>query len=70
MGDRGLMTVKYFMLDGKKYLWTEIVRMRHEQIKTARQAAQLALFARQDDSRPKSQRTAAGRLEEPTLLKD
>jgi hypothetical protein len=43
-------------------------KMRHEQIKAARQAAQLALFALQDDARPKSQRTAAGRLEEPTLF--
>ena len=62
------MTGKYFLLDGKKYLWKEIVKMRHEQMKAARQAAQLALFALQDDVRPKSQRTAAGRLEEPTLF--
>jgi hypothetical protein len=42
--------------------------MRHEQIKAARQAAQLALFALQDDARPKSQRTASGRFEEPTFF--
>ena len=59
------MTVKYFMLDGKKYLWKEILKMRQEQIKAAHQAAQLALFALQDDARPKSQSTASGRLEEP-----
>jgi rubrerythrin len=35
------MTGKYFLLDGKKYLWKEIVKMRHEQMKAARQAAQL-----------------------------
>jgi hypothetical protein len=58
------------MLDGKKYLWKEIVTMRREQIKAARQAAQLALFVLQDDARPKSQRTAAGRLEEPTLFRE
>jgi hypothetical protein len=59
---------RYFILDGKRYLWSEIVKMRREQIQAARQAAQLALFALQDDARPKSQRTAAGRLEEPTLF--
>ena len=62
------MTVKYFLLDGKKYFWSELVKMRREQLKAARHAAQLALFTLQDDSRPKSQRTAAGRLEEPTLF--
>jgi hypothetical protein len=62
--------VKYFILDGKKYLWSELVKMRREQLKAARQAAQLALFVLQDDSRPKSQRTAAGRLKEPMLFKD
>ena len=62
------MTGKYFLLDGKKYLWKEIVKMRQEQVKAARQAAQLALFALQDDARPKSQRTASGRLQEPTLF--
>ena len=63
------MAVKYFILDGKRYLWSEILKMRHEQIKAARQAAQLALFGLQDDARPKSQRTASGRLEEPTLFR-
>lgn len=62
------MTGKYFLLDGKKYLWKEIVKMRHEQMKVARQAAQLALFAIHDDTRPKSQRTASSRLQEPTLF--
>jgi hypothetical protein len=61
---------RYFVLEGKRYLWSEIVKMRHEQIKAARQAAQLALFVLQDDSRPKSQRQAAGRYEEPMLFKD
>jgi hypothetical protein len=42
--------------------------MRYEQVKAARQAAQLAPFALQDDARPKSQRTASGRFEEPTFF--
>jgi hypothetical protein len=62
--------VKYFLLDGKKYLWSELVKMRRDQVKAARQAALLALFELQDDVRPKSQCTAVGRLEEPTLFKD
>jgi hypothetical protein len=62
------MTVKYFRLGGKTYLWKKIVMMRQEQIKAARQAAQLALFVPKDDIRPKSQRTASARFEEPTFF--
>jgi hypothetical protein len=57
-----------FHVGREKYLWTEILKMRKEQIKAARQAAQLALFTLQDDARPKSQCTASGRFEEPTFF--
>jgi hypothetical protein len=44
-----------------------ILKLRREQLKAARQK-QPALFELQDDARPKSQRTASGRLEEPMLF--
>jgi hypothetical protein len=62
------MPVKYFILGGKKYLWKEILKMGHEQIKAARRAAQVALFALQDDAGPKYQRAASARFEDPHFL--
>jgi hypothetical protein len=59
--------VKFILLDGKRYLWADILKLRREQLKAARQK-QPALFELQDDARAKSQRTASGRLEEPMLF--
>ncbi len=55
-------------IDGKLYLWSEIVTLRRAQLADARHAEQLALFALVDDPRPVSQRTAAGRYNEPLLF--
>jgi hypothetical protein len=54
-------------LDGRKYLWADILKLRREQLKAARQT-QPVLFEPQVGVRPKSLRTAAGRLAEPTLF--
>jgi hypothetical protein len=59
--------VKYLVLDGKRYLWKDILRLRKEQVKAARRV-QPVLFELQEDERPKSQRTASLRFEEPTLF--
>jgi hypothetical protein len=53
-------------MDGKRFLWKDVLKLRREQLTAARQK-QPALFELQDDVRPKSQHTAAGRLGEPTL---
>jgi hypothetical protein len=58
---------RYLVLDNKRYLWRDILKLRREQCKAAEQA-QPVLFTLQDDERPKSQRTAAARHEEPTLF--
>ena len=58
---------KYLVLDNKRYLWCDILKLRREQCKAAEQA-QPVLFTLQVDERPKSQRTAAARYEEPTLF--
>jgi hypothetical protein len=58
---------RYLVLDNKRYLWRDILKLRREQCKVAEQA-QPALFNLHDDERPKSQRTAAARYEEPALF--
>jgi hypothetical protein len=59
--------MKSIEIDGKKYQWRDLLKLRREQRKAARQA-QPVLFELQDDERPKSQRTASSRYEEPTLF--
>ena len=56
-------------IDGKTYLWADVRRWRREQIAEARRVRQLTLFELKDDARPKSQRKASGRFEEPLLFK-
>jgi hypothetical protein len=58
---------RFIELDGKKWLWRDILKMRREQRKVARRE-QPTLFELREDSRPKSQRSADGRLSEPTLF--
>ena len=57
------------VIDGKRYAWKDILRLRREQRKAARQP-QLTLFELKEDHRPQSQRTADGRYSEPLLFKD
>jgi hypothetical protein len=61
------MAMPFIVIDGKRYAWKEILKLRREQWKAARQR-QLTLFELKDDSRPASQRTAEGRFAEPTLF--
>jgi hypothetical protein len=60
--------LKYIVIDGKRYSWREILKLRREQKKEARKS-QLLLFELQTDVRPPSQQSAAGRYQEPTLFK-
>jgi hypothetical protein len=43
-------------------------KLRRAQIQAAAKAAQPALFELKEDRRPPSQRTAAGRFQEPSLF--
>ena len=56
-------------LDGKRYRWKDLLRIRRAQEKEDRQPKQLPLFTTHDDSRPVTQRTASDRYENPTLFK-
>jgi hypothetical protein len=58
------------ILDGHGYSWQEICELRRRQLEAwkAAQPRQLALFEMREDCRPASERTAAGRYQEPTLF--
>jgi hypothetical protein len=59
---------RMIVIDGKRYLWSDILALRRAQIAAARRAEQLALFELIEDARPSSQRTATGRYSEPLLF--
>ncbi|RNJ51367.1 hypothetical protein [Methylocystis hirsuta] len=58
---------RYLVLDGKRYLWRDVLRIRQEQRKAAKRE-QPTLFPIKEDCRPPTQKTARGRYEEPTLF--
>jgi hypothetical protein len=59
--------MRYIEIDGKKYAWRDLLKLRREQRKAARQA-QPALFDLKEDNRPQTQRSASSRYEEPMLF--
>jgi hypothetical protein len=59
---------RFIDIDGKPYLWRDLLRFRQEQLAAARQAEQPALFELREDCRPPAERSAAGRYREPSLF--
>jgi hypothetical protein len=59
---------KFIDIEGRRYLWRDIVQLRQEQRRAAAKAEQPPLFELRDDCRPATERTAAGRYLEPSLL--
>lgn len=55
-------------LDGRTYRMRDVNRIYKEQRAEERKANQPALFDLRDDTRPQSQRSAAGRLQQPLLF--
>jgi hypothetical protein len=62
------MSPPFIVIEGKRYPWNDILKLRREQQKATKKR-QLTLFELKEDSRPVSQRTAEGRFIEPTLFK-
>lgn len=60
--------LQFIEIDGKRYLWRELLQLRREQKKAHARAQQPALFELKDDHRPVTQRTADGRYREPSLF--
>lgn len=58
---------RYLVIDGKRYLWRDLLRLRKEQRQAAK-TAQPLLFPLKEDRRSPTQKTASGRYEEPTLF--
>ena len=65
-----MTALKFIDIDGKRYLWRDIVKLRQEQLRAAAEAApmQPPLFALHEDFRPITERNAAARYLEPSLF--
>jgi hypothetical protein len=59
---------RHIEIDGKRYLWRDVLQLRRDQRKAHMQAHQPALFELKDDHRPVAERTAEGRYQEPSLF--
>jgi plasmid replication initiation protein len=59
---------RFVEIEGKRFLWRDVLRMRREQRAAHAEARQPALFELIEDWRPASERTASGRYLEPTLF--
>ena len=60
---------RFITIDGKTYLWRDILKRRQEQLAAHRQAEQLALFGHlPEDARPGLERKASDRYQQPSLL--
>jgi hypothetical protein len=55
-------------IEGRRYLWRDILALRKAQMEEARKGQQPALFELKEDHRPAEQRTAAGRYQAPSLF--
>lgn len=56
------------VIDGRAYVWADLVRQRREQLAAIRRAEQHTLFELREDRRPESACTAAGRYLAPSLF--
>ena len=58
------------LVDGRAYSWRRLCELRRAQLEAHERARlrQLALFELHEDCRPVTERTAAGRYQQPSLL--
>jgi hypothetical protein len=59
---------RFIEIEGKRFLWRDLVKLRQEQRRAAAEARQLALFELREDCRPATERSAASRYLEPSLF--
>lgn len=63
------MRLRHIIIDGKPHKWSELVRLRREQLAAHRtQAHQPTLFDLKEDARPASERKAESRFRQPSLF--
>ena len=58
----------FIEIDGRRFVWRDLVQRRREQFKAAATAMQPASFQLRDDSRPACEQSAARRYLEPSLF--
>ena len=63
-----MTSLRFIVIDGKRHLWRDVLRIRRQQVREFVSARQPALFELKDDCRPPAERTAAGRYLEPSLF--
>lgn len=63
-----MSTPSFIDLDGRRYLWRDVLTARQTQLAARRKAEQPALFKLRDDYRPAAEHTAASRYREPSLF--
>ena len=63
-----MSALRFIEIDGKLYLWRDVLPLRRERKKAHARAQQPVLFELKDDRRPVADRTAAGRYREPSLF--
>jgi hypothetical protein len=61
---------RHITIEGRQFLWRDVLTLRREQRKAARQHDQPALFEMRDDHRPKTQTTASERYCQPLLFEE
>jgi hypothetical protein len=63
-----MSSLTFIEIEGRRYLWRDVVQLRREQKKAYAKAQQPALFELKDDCRLPAARTAADRYREPSLF--
>jgi hypothetical protein len=61
---------RFIDIDGRRYLWRDLLQRRRDQLAALAKTQQPTLFALHDDCRPAAQRTASSRYQEPSLFSD
>jgi hypothetical protein len=61
---------QFIEIDGKRYLWREVLALRREQKRADARMRQPTLFELKLDHRLVAERTADGRYREPSLFSD
>jgi hypothetical protein len=59
---------KFVEIEGKRFLWRELLQRRRDQLIAVGKTEQSALFELKEDRRSAPERTAAGRYREPGLF--
>jgi hypothetical protein len=67
-GNEIMAAPKFIDIDGKRFLWRELLQRRRAQVVAAAKIEQPVLFEMKEDCRPETERTAARRYSEPSLF--